>query len=271
MTVAGSIAEFLALKVTENALVPTMGALHEGHLSLVRAAKDAGLPVVVSIFVNPMQFGPNEDYSRYPRNLDHDVALLHQAGADFVFAPTVQDIYPRTGSKIMVPEVAERFEGSRRPGHFDGVATIVCKLFQITRPQMAIFGLKDLQQCAVIQRMVEDLNIRVELSFQPTLREPDGLAMSSRNVYLSPDQRRTAPALFHELSRTKNLIESGKNVENTLADARASLVSQGFELDYYDLIDRRTFSESRELSPHSAVITAVKLGTTRLIDNILIF
>ncbi len=253
------------------ALVPTMGALHEGHLSLIRAAHRTGNPVVVSIFVNPTQFGPSEDYVRYPKNLDRDVALATTAGADFIFHPDVAEIYPRPSTTITVPEATELYEGRVRPHHFQGVATVVCKLFQIVRPRLAFFGLKDLQQCAVIRRMVEDLDIDVELRFEPIVREPDGLAMSSRNVYLSPSDRLKAPLIHERLIEGKSRLLAGESMETVLEQARDSLGHAGFIVDYYDLIDTTTFKPTRQLDVNSALIVAAKLGNTRLIDNLLLF
>jgi pantoate--beta-alanine ligase len=255
-----------------SALVPTMGALHEGHLSLIRKAAQTGKPVVVSIFVNPTQFGPNEDYSRYPRSFDQDCELSEKAGAHAIFHPSAEEMYAQQQtSRIIVPQVTQHFEGALRPGHFDGVATVVCKLFQIVRPDAAFFGLKDLQQCAVISRMVQDLNVPVDLSFEPTVRESDGLAKSSRNVYLSESDRKTAPLLYHHLTQSRKAIAAGKSPNIVLKAAQNSLTEAGFLVDYYELIDRRTFAPSHEITTNSAIIVAAKLGNTRLIDNVLLF
>ena len=249
------------------AFVPTMGALHEGHLELVRKAKRHGGAVVVSVFVNPTQFGPSEDFTRYPRDLTRDAGLAESAGADVVYAPSVETVYPRgVMTKVVVPEVAERYEGALRPGHFDGVATVVLKLFNQVRPDVALFGRKDLQQCAVIRRMVEDLNVPVTLDFVPTFREADGLAMSSRNVYLSPQERAIAPRL-HEVLEWFLKVED-ETVESRLATGREQLRQEGFAVDYLDLVSSQTFQPQTSIHTDSAVIVAARLGRTRLIDNI---
>jgi pantoate--beta-alanine ligase len=266
-----TLAEVKEAEIDGLVLVPTMGALHEGHLSLVRKGSQLGKPVVVTIFVNPLQFAANEDLSRYPRNLEQDCQLLGGEGVEYVFAPSVAEIYPRVSSKVSVPEVTEEFEGAKRPGHFDGVATVVCKLFQIFRPSAAVFGLKDLQQCAVIERMTQDLNIPVQLCFEPTVRENDGLAKSSRNAYLTAAQRNSAPVLYRELNRCAEAISQGNNVASALEQARVQLTDAGFSIDYFELIDRISFRRTENLNKDSAIIAAAKLGTTRLIDNVLLF
>jgi pantoate--beta-alanine ligase len=249
--------------------VPTMGAFHEGHLELVRQARGRAKTVVVSIFVNPTQFGPNEDFARYPRNLERDADLAASAGADVVYAPSVVTMYPRgIMTKVVVPEVTEWYEGSHRPGHFDGVATVVLKLFNQVRPDIALFGRKDLQQCAVIRRMVEDLNVPVKLEFVPTFREADGLAMSSRNVYLSSEDRKVAPKLREILLETGSKLRQGHSPEPVLADARNQLTSLGFDWDYFDLVSSSRFSPLDRLTDDAALVVAARLGQTRLIDNI---
>lgn len=249
------------------AFVPTMGALHEGHLELVRQARKKGQTVVVSVFVNPTQFGPNEDFTRYPRNLERDAELAGSAGADFVYAPSVETMYPRgVMTKVVVPEVTELFEGSHRPGHFDGVATVVLKLFNQVRPDVALFGRKDLQQCAVIRRMVEDLDLQVGLEFVPTFREADGLAMSSRNVYLSTAERAAAPLLHAVLSESRERILRGGDPGHILDEERRALGQ--FEIDYLAFISSKTFQPIHELEAGSAIIVAARLGKTRLIDNV---
>ena len=251
------------------AFVPTMGALHEGHLELVRQARKRGKSVVVSIFVNPTQFGPNEDFARYPRDLEKDAALAASAGADFVYAPSVETMYPRsTMTQVVVPEVTEWYEGAHRPGHFDGVASVVLKLFNQVRPDVALFGRKDLQQCAVIRRMVEDLDVPVELAFVPTFREEDGLAMSSRNVYLSSEERAVAPTLHQTLAEAAQLLEQGADPQQTLTGARTRLSDLGFEWDYLDLVSSRRFAPVDEATEDAALVVAARLGKTRLIDNI---
>lgn len=251
------------------AFVPTMGALHEGHLELVRQARRKGRTIVVSIFVNPTQFGPNEDFTRYPRDLDKDASLAESAGADFVYAPSVETMYPRgTMTKVVVPEVTEWYEGAHRPGHFDGVATVVLKLFSQVRPDVALFGRKDLQQCAVVRRMVEDLNVPVELDFIPTFREVDGLAMSSRNVYLSPEHRAIAPKLHETLTQAATALRQGAEIQQTLTNARTRLTNLGFDWDYLDLVSSQRFAPLDRLTEDAALVVAARLGKTRLIDNI---
>ncbi len=251
------------------AFVPTMGALHEGHLELVRQARKKGQTVVVSVFVNPTQFGPNEDFTRYPRNLERDAALAESAGADIVYAPSVETMYPRgVMTKVVVPEVTEWYEGSHRPGHFDGVATVVLKLFNQVRPDVALFGRKDLQQCAVIRRMVEDLDLQVALEFVPTFREADGLAMSSRNVYLSPEERATAPRLHAALTALARDIKEGGDPASLLIQARMELADAGFDYDYLDLVSSRRFAPLTNVEEGAAIVIAARLGKTRLIDNV---
>jgi len=248
-----------------------MGALHEGHLTLIREARKTGLPVLVSIFVNPTQFGPSEDFSRYPRNLERDCHLAEGAGADAVFAPEVEEIYRSRPTRVEVPEVTELYEGSVRPGHFSGVATIVLKLFHIALCKVAFFGLKDLQQCAVIARMVSDLDLKLDLRFVPTLREPDGLALSSRNVYLDEKNRAIAPLLYRTLCDTKSHLLAGQNVDEAIRLAIERLSLAGFQPDYLDLISRSSFHPTRLLGEDCAIIAAAKLGNTHLIDNVLVF
>ena len=210
------------------AFVPTMGALHEGHLELVRRGRRQGGTVVVSVFVNPTQFGPGEDFTRYPRDLNRDAALAADAGADVVYAPSVETMYPRGAmTRVVVPEVTDRYEGAHRPGHFEGVATVVLKLFEQVRPDLALFGRKDLQQCVVVRRMVEDLDVPVRLEFVPTFREPDGLAMSSRNVHLSPEERTLAPRLHAVLTEAAEGVTQG-DPRAVLARARDRLTGSGF-------------------------------------------
>ncbi len=254
-------------------LVPTMGAFHEGHLELMRAARRENDRVVVSLFVNPTQFGKGEDFSRYPRDLERDAQLAESVGVDEIFVPTVEEIYPREPSTVHVPQVTDLWEGRIRPTHFDGVATVVAKLFNIVRPTVAYFGLKDLQQCLVISRMVQDLNLPLRLSLQPTVREPDGLAMSSRNAYLTSEERKVAPLIFEQLANCKRFLGAESLTRDTmdsiLAEARSALESNGFVVDYLDLIELESARPNRDLSMPSAVIVAVRLGNTRLIDNIL--
>jgi pantoate--beta-alanine ligase len=253
-----------------------MGYLHEGHLQLVRRARDTGNSVAVTIFVNPTQFGPNEDFAKYPRNLCRDLELLSDLGVSWVFTPSTEEIY--TGSathapcvEVHVPVVTEYFDGVSRPGHFVGVATVVNKLFNICRPSCAIFGLKDLQQCAVIKRMVSDMNMAVQLIFEPTKREEDGLAMSSRNAYLSQTERSIAPVLYQRLQTCAKKLDNKESIESVISKATESLAETGFDVDYLDLVDIAKFAPTREISLNSALVVAAKLGRTRLIDNLILF
>lgn len=243
--------------------VPTMGAFHEGHLSLMREAKRRGR-ACVSIFVNPLQFGPAEDLSRYPRNEARDLALAEAEGVDIVFIPSPEAMYPRPSTTVHVAQVGDRWEGARRPGHFDGVATVVAKLFHLIQPTTAIFGWKDFQQCLVIRRMVEDLNLPVRLRFLDTVREPDGLAMSSRNAYLSVEERTRAPELHRALERLKALPEIRSD---ELESEIRTLTGYGFEVDYLAFVDFEALEPQEGRGP-GAVIVAARLGKTRLIDNV---
>lgn len=249
-------------------LVPTMGAFHEGHLSLMRKARTECDEVVVSLFVNPLQFGPTEDLSRYPRQEERDSEMAESAGVDLLFIPAAEEIIRSTRANVTLKGLSDHYEGAHRPGHFDGVATIVAKLFHIISPDVAYFGLKDRQQCAVIQAMTEDLNFPLKLSFQPTIRDRDGLALSSRNVYLSPEERRMAPSLYSTMRATAERIAKGASVLPCLVDAREQLSEEGFAVDYFDLIDPRTFEAAEKASLETVIVAAAKLGKTRLIDNI---
>jgi pantoate--beta-alanine ligase len=238
-------------------LVPTMGALHEGHMSLLRAARHAGGAVAASIFVNPTQFAAGEDFTRYPRHEADDCAMLERAGCDLVWLPDVATMYP-TGdaTTIEVGGPALPWEGVARPGHFRGVATVVAKLFGQVRPDAACFGEKDWQQVQVIRRMVDDLALPVRIIACPTWRDSSGLAMSSRNRYLSPEQRAAAPVLFAMLERTRDAMREGRVVSESLAPGRAALV------------DAETMEPLEQLQPASRLIVAARLGATRLLDNI---
>ncbi|GAA4050516.1 pantoate--beta-alanine ligase [Nonomuraea soli] len=250
------------------ALVPTMGALHEGHRSLIRLAHKHADHVVVSVFVNPLQFGPNEDFSRYPRTFEQDLAACEAEGVAAVFAPSVEEMYP-SPLQVTVSSgtMGTIVEGAVRPGHFDGVLTVVLKLFNLVRPDVALFGQKDAQQLAVIRRMVADLNVPVEIVGAPTLREDDGLAMSSRNVYLSADERVRALAL----SRALRAGEAERAPSAVLRAARAVLAGEGIEPDYLVLVDPATFTEVDDKYYGTAVLAvAARIGTTRLIDNVLL-
>jgi len=256
------------------ALVPTMGFLHEGHLSLVDAARAAGAEfVVVSIFVNPKQFGPTEDFARYPRDEERDRALLEARGVDLLFLPDVSVIYPAgAATTVSVGSVARPLEGSRRPGHFEGVATIVLKLFNIVQPDLAVFGRKDAQQCAVIDRMTRDLDVPVRLVFAETIREHDGLAMSSRNSYLSAEERGKAPALHRALRAGEEAITHGIHDVNGVEHLMAKVIAEtdGIDVDYLVVVDPLTFEPPADFGRDLLVAGAVRLGRTRLIDNIVI-
>ena len=254
-------------------LVPTMGALHEGHLSLVRAAKAKSDVVAVSIFVNPTQFGPSEDFARYPRNLEKDCELLEREGVEFVFAPTVEEVYQRGAvTWVTVEGLSDRLCGKSRPGHFRGVATVVAKLFNIVEPDVAFFGQKDAAQVAVIKRMVRDLNMAVQIEVCPIVREPDGLALSSRNAYLSPDERKMALVLHASLQRAQKLFNEGeRNAAKLAAEAKKAFVWQpAVKLDYLDIVDPNGLEPLETLNQKSLVAVAAFVGNTRLIDNILL-
>ncbi|CCW20195.1 Pantoate--beta-alanine ligase [Sphingobium indicum BiD32] len=251
-------------------LVPTMGALHDGHMALVEEARRHGRHVVVSIFVNPKQFGPNEDLAAYPRREAKDAQMLTAAGVDILWAPTVDVMYPAGfATNISVSGVSDGLDGAARPGHFDGVATVVTKLFNQVRPDVAIFGEKDYQQLAVIRRMVADLDMGIEIVGMPTQRAEDGLALSSRNAYLSDDERKAALALPRALGEAKRQMEKGGAVEEALAKAVAMLSAQGFDpVDYVTLCDAVTLEPMSVLDRPARLLGAAKLGKTRLIDNI---
>ncbi|WP_248925467.1 pantoate--beta-alanine ligase [Paenibacillus hamazuiensis] len=255
--------------------VPTMGYLHEGHLSLLAAAKKETDIVVMSIFVNPLQFGPNEDFEKYPRDHERDLKMAEAAGADIVFLPETSEMYPRPiKTTVSVAEVTERLCGASRPGHFDGVATVVTKLFNIVQPDKAFFGMKDAQQVAVIRRMVDDLNMNVTIVPCPTLREEDGLAMSSRNVYLSPEERKQALVLSQSLRLAEALIrersaspdEVRRRVEEHIRTAQLA------DIDYVELLSYPELApvQPGQMPPSVIIALAVKFGKTRLIDNLII-
>ena len=252
------------------ALVPTMGALHAGHMALVAEAKRRAESVVATIFVNPAQFGPNEDFARYPRREDDDVRMLEGAGCDLVWMPAVEDIYPAGFSTtVHVAGVSDRWEGEARPGHFDGVATVVAKLLLSVQPHVALFGEKDFQQLAVIRRMVADLGIPVEIAGVATVREEDGLALSSRNAYLAADERRRAVALPRALQSARDRIRSGETVTEVLDQARKSLTNAGFSrIDYFALVDAATLEPLQQPRGQMRLIAAAVIGATRLIDNV---
>jgi pantoate--beta-alanine ligase len=252
--------------------VPTMGTLHAGHVSLIEAARQHGDRFVASIFVNPMQFGPNEDFAHYPRTPSQDAKMLEDAGCDLMFMPEVGEIYPNgadQATRVVVPGISDMLCGEFRPGHFEGVATVVAKLFHIVDPDVAIFGEKDFQQLTVIRRMVADLCLRVEIVGAPTVRESDGLAMSSRNQYLSPEQRQLAPAIYRALQQAVAALKSGvRDYAAIEASGRAALDGVGFRTDYFAVRDARTLAPARPDTRQFVVLTASRLGKARLIDNV---
>lgn len=252
------------------AFVPTMGALHAGHMALIAEAKGRADSVAASIFVNPAQFGAGEDFGRYPRKQAEDARMLEEAGCDLLWAPSVADVYPDGfATKVSVTGVSDRWEGEARPGHFDGVATVVAKLLLSVRPDVALFGEKDFQQLAVIRRMVADLAIPVEIVGVPTIREPDGLALSSRNAYLTADERQRAIALPNALNAAREAIRNGAPVSSALQQAKQALVDAGFlTIDYMALVDSATLEPLDEPKGEMRLIAAAVIGTTRLIDNL---
>jgi pantoate--beta-alanine ligase len=252
------------------ALVPTMGALHGGHMALIEEAQRRTDSVAATIFVNPMQFGANDDFGRYPRREEEDARMLEAAGCELLWIPSAEDIYPPGfATTISVAGVAERWEGEARPSHFDGVVTVVAKLLLSVRPDVALFGEKDFQQLAVIRRMAADLGIGVEIAGVPTVREPDGLPLSSRNAYLSADERQRAVALPNALDAARDAIRSGGPVGAALQQAKQSLVGAGFlRIDYLALVDAATLEPLDQPAGEMRLIAAAVIGTTRLIDNL---
>lgn len=253
--------------------VPTMGALHEGHLSLVRAAKQQCSPVIVSIFVNPTQFGPGEDLEKYPRNFEHDCTVLESLGVDYVFAPDTAEIYPagfRTW--VHVEGLSDKFEGRVRPGHFQGVCTVVLKLFEIVHPHFAYFGRKDAQQARVVRQMVRDLNLDGGIVVCPIVREADGLAMSSRNAYLNPAERRAGTVLYRSLNAARRKIGSGSRTAAEILDAVHSTMRSAplAKLDYAELVDADSFEPVDFAHGSCYLLLAARIGSTRLIDNLFI-
>jgi len=255
--------------------VPTMGALHEGHLSLVRAARAASDVVAASIFVNPAQFGPNEDLAKYPRTFQRDCEMLEGEGegVELLFAPVLEEMYPAGAATwVTVEGLSEKLDGRSRPGHFRGVTTVVAKLFNIVEPDAAFFGQKDAAQVAIIRRMVRDLNLPVEIVVCPIVREPDGLALSSRNAYLNPEQRRQALVLHRSLMRVQELASAGERDAARLAAAgRAEFPGEtAVRLDYFEIVDPDTLDPIEDISGGALVAVAAYVGSTRLIDNILL-
>jgi pantoate--beta-alanine ligase len=276
MDVIHTIADFRRARQSFGRLgfVPTMGYLHDGHLSLVRRARSDNDATAVSVFVNPTQFGPNEDFARYPRATERDLQLLRQEQVDLVFMPSVEEIYPPDHSAFVdLQGVSEPLEGAARPGHFRGVATVVCKLFNIVQPTVAYFGQKDAQQLAVIRQMVRDLHMPLEIVGLPTVREPDGLAMSSRNAYLSPEQRRAASVLFRALTAAHERYTAGeRNAEALRRMMRLTLEAEPLARpEYVSVAHPRTLKELDVIGEEGALLlTAVRFGATRLIDNLVL-
>jgi pantoate--beta-alanine ligase len=253
--------------------VPTMGYLHDGHLVLVRQARAENASVAVSIFVNPTQFGPKEDFKQYPRDPERDLSLLGKEGTDLVFMPPVEEVYPPGFDKwVEVGKIAERLEGASRLGHFRGVATVVARLFELVRPDRAYFGQKDAQQLLVVRRMVADLNLGLEVVAVPTVREADGLAMSSRNTYLSPEERGQAAVLYRALTLAQRLYSEGERDAETIRRKMTELIQKQplAQIDYVSIADAETLEELEVLRPPALVSMAVRIGNTRLIDNVVV-
>ncbi len=252
------------------ALVPTMGYFHDGHLALMRMGAEVADLVVVSLFVNPIQFAPGEDLARYPRDLARDQAMAETAGVDVLFVPSVIGMYPEEPrTRVTVSGLTERLCGSSRPGHFDGVCTVVAKLFNIVQPDLAVFGRKDFQQLAVIRRMVADLNFNLKLISHPIVREGDGLAMSSRNSYLTPAQRNTAPCLYRALQMAREQVAAGEIESETLRRTAEQFISshENTVIEYISIVNADTLEDQPSVSQDSLMALAVRVGSTRLIDN----
>ncbi|MGA9388888.1 MAG: pantoate--beta-alanine ligase [Candidatus Sulfotelmatobacter sp.] len=253
--------------------VPTMGALHEGHLSLIRTARAACEVVAASIFINPKQFGPTEDLAKYPRTFDHDRNLLEKEGVELLFAPSLEEMYPAGGvTWVEVEGLSNKLDGRSRPGHFRGVTTVVAKLLHVVEPDVAFFGQKDAAQVAIIRRMVRDLNFPVEIVTCPIVRESDGLAMSSRNIYLDPQQRQQALALHHSLMRVKKLWEAGESDPEKLVVAGVEEIAKEklVRLDYFEIVDADSLDPVQLASSGAMVVVAAFVGTTRIIDNVVL-
>jgi len=274
-TVAGMTAAVAELKAQGRSigLVPTMGYLHEGHLSLVRECRKSADVAVASIFVNPLQFGPQEDFRRYPRDPERDAALLEKEGVDILFLPTDQEMYPeRFGTSVEVAGLQDKLCGRSRPGHFRGVATVVLKLFNIVRPDYAFFGQKDAQQVVILRRMVEDLNMDVEIRAMPIIREPDGLAMSSRNTYLNDDERRAALILFRSLEEARRMFEKGQRAASQIRERLLRIIASEHlaRIDYAEVVDPGSLEPVEKIDGEALVALAVYIGRTRLIDNLIL-
>ena len=254
--------------------VPTMGALHEGHLSLVRKAREENEVVVVSIFVNPIQFGPNEDYNRYPRTFESDCEKLKKESVDYLFFPSVEEMYPAGfETYVSLRKLPNHLCGLSRPGHFDGVATVVTKLFNIVKPYKSYFGQKDYQQAKIIERMVRDLNIDTEVIMMPIVRESDGLAMSSRNAYLNPEERKKAICLYKSLLKAKEMIEGKEKSPEKIKEEMKKLILEiapDAKIDYISIVNPQTLDDVSEIKDTVVVALAVFIGSTRLIDNFII-
>ncbi|MBN1350753.1 pantoate--beta-alanine ligase [candidate division KSB1 bacterium] len=266
-------AEKIRLSGRRIGLVPTMGFLHEGHLSLIRNARESSDTVITSIFVNPTQFGPGEDYEDYPRDPERDIRMAEAAGSDIIFHPSAKEMYPEGYQTfVTVEKLTKVLCGLSRPQHFRGVTTVVIKLFNATKPHLAIFGQKDAQQALVIRRMVNDLNLDIEIKISPIIREPDGLAMSSRNTYLDATQRKNATVLYRSLILARQLIESGERSARRISDELVKIIAQtdGAEIDYVSMVDTAKLEPVQTLSGEILIAEAVRFGKTRLIDNIIL-
>ena len=253
--------------------VPTMGALHEGHLSLVRTARAQSDVVIASVFVNPKQFGPNEDFSRYPRDPERDSAMLAAEKTDYLFLPSVEEMYPPGETTwVTVEGITDKLDGRSRPGHFRGVTTVVAKLFNIVQPDFAFFGQKDAAQVAIVSKMVRDLNFDARIVVCPIVREADGLAMSSRNAYLTPEQRKRATVLSRALMRVQSLVDRGEASSARLMVAGTQVMAEepAVKLEYFEIVDRETLDPVSDVSRGALIAVAASVGTTRLIDNIVV-
>jgi|ERR1051326_3085791 pantoate--beta-alanine ligase len=268
------MAEDLRREGRRISVVPTMGFLHEGHLSLIRIARQNSDTVITTIFVNPTQFSPTEDFESYPRDLERDKRLAESAGSDLLFVPAPDEMYPKEYlTFVTVEKITDVLEGKVRPSHFRGVVTVVAKLINLTKPHVAVFGQKDAQQAAVVTRMIGDLNFDCEVIVAPTVREPDGLAMSSRNVYLSPEDRLRSAVLFRSLTLAGELVKNGERNSAEIISAMRKLIATqaSARIDYISVADRLTLEELPLLTPGEALVSlAVRFGTTRLIDNIIV-